>query len=201
MCSEQQPKQASQPSQAQHSSDRRTILIGAVGAASLPLISPAVAADPKNMRPQAGDVLVFALGDRKGEVIKLSDIEVGGPQQLAFPMDPQSKTVRDGSRLNQVLLIRMKPDDLTAETQTSAAEGVVGYSSICTHQGCDVSQWKADTKMLLCVCHGSEFDPKDRANVTAGPAPRRLPMLSLKMADGQLQVAGGFRGKPGFKDM
>jgi Rieske Fe-S protein len=116
-------------------------------------------------------------------------------------MDPQTKTVRDASRLNQVLLIRLNNEELSPETRTDSADGVVAYSSICTHQGCDVSQWKAENKMLLCVCHRSEFDPKDKAAVTFGPAPRRLPMLPVKVVEGQLQVAGGFRGKPGFKDM
>jgi rieske iron-sulfur protein len=180
---------------------RRMLLKSAVGLSSVPLIQTVFAAEPNAMSPQAGDRLVFLLGDRKGEMIKPGDLTLGGPQQMAFPMDPQGKTVRDGSRLNQVLLIRLKEDQLSAEAKTSAAEGVVAYSAICTHQGCDVSQWKADTNTLLCVCHGSEYDPKDRANVTFGPAPRRLPMLPLKIEDGVLVVAGAFRGKPGFKDM
>ncbi|MBA3479784.1 MAG: Rieske (2Fe-2S) protein [Lautropia sp.] len=167
----------------------------------MPLIDVAAAAEPKAMRPQAGDVLTYAIGDRKGEIIRVADLELGGPQQLAWAMDPQTKTVRDASRLNQVLLIRLKHEELSPETRTDSADGVVAYSSVCTHQGCDVSQWKAENEMLLCVCHGSEFDPKDKAAVTFGPAPRRLPTLPVKLVEGQLQVAGGFRGKPGFKDM
>lgn len=195
MCSE---ENRGQPS---HFRQRRTVLKGAVGVASLPLIDVAAAAEPKAMRPQAGDVLTHAYGDRKGEIFTVADLELGGPQQLAWAMDPQTKTVRDGSRLNQVLLIRMKHEELSPETKTASADGVVAYSSICTHTGCDVSQWKAEKEMLLCVCHGSEFDPKDKAAVTFGPAPRRLPMLPVKVVEGQLQVAGGFRGKPGFRDM
>ena len=195
MCSEANPRSQS------HFAERRTVLKGAVGVATIPLIQPAMAAEAKDMRPQAGDLLVFALGDRKGEEIKIADLAVGGPQQMAYAMDPQSKTVRDGSRLNSVLLIRLNPEELGPDTKTDSAEGVVGYSAICTHQGCDVSAWKAENKMLLCVCHRTEFDPKDRAAVTFGPAPRRLPMLPLKVVDGDLRVAGGFRGKPGFKDM
>lgn len=195
MCSE------NSPCQPPHFNQRRTVLKGAVGVASLTLIDVAAAAEPKAMRPQAGDVLTYAYGDRKGEVITVADLELDGPQQLAWAMDPQTKTVRDGSRLNQVLLIRLKHEELSPETKTDSADGVVAYSSVCTHQGCDVSQWKADNKMLLCVCHRTEFDPKDKAAVTFGPAPRRLPILPVKLVEGQLQVAGGFRGKPGFKDM
>lgn len=195
MCSEESSGQAP------HFQQRRTVLKGAVGVVSMPLIDVAAAAEPKAMRPQAGDLLIHAYGDRKGEIISAADLELDGPQQLAWAMDPQTKTVRDGSRLSQVLLIRLKPEELSPETRTDSADGVVAYSSVCTHQGCDVSQWKAENKMLLCVCHRSEFDPKDKAAVTSGPAPRRLPMLPVKVIDGKLQVAGGFRGKPGFKDM
>ena len=92
------------------------------------------------------------------------------------------------------------PDAKAVITQPKKGE-FKAFSAICTHQGCDVSQWKPENKMLLCVCHRSEFDPKDKAAVTFGPAPRRLPMMPLKLVEGQLQVAGGFRGKPGFKDM
>ena len=38
-----------------------------------------------------GDQFVFVLGDKKGEVIKVEDLPLGGPQQLAYPMEPASK--------------------------------------------------------------------------------------------------------------
>lgn len=181
--------------------ERRKLLRGAAGLSTLPFIQPAEAREPNEMSPQAGDRLVFLQGDKKGEVVKVTDLALGGPQQLAFPMDPKTKVVRDGNRLNQVVLIRLKDGKFDAETQPSTAGGVVAYSAICTHQGCDVSQWMADKNMLLCVCHGSEYDPASRGAVTFGPAPRRLPILPLSAEDGVLVVAGGFKGKPGFKDM
>jgi rieske iron-sulfur protein len=183
---------------------RRSVLRSVLGLGlTLPFFDAARAApkDPAAQRPTTGDQFVFVLGDKKGEVIKVEDLTVGGPQQLAYPMDPATKVVRDGSRLNQVLLIHVDPAKLTPEAKARSAEGVVAYSSICTHQGCDVSQWKTENNMLLCVCHGSEFDPLDRAKVTFGPAPRRLPMLPVKVENGILTVAGPFEGKPGFMDM
>jgi Rieske Fe-S protein len=170
---------------------------------SLPFFDAARAATkgPATQRPTTGDQFVFVLGDKKGEVVKAEDLAAGGPQQLAYPMDPVSKVVRDGSRLNQVLLIRLDPAQLNPDTKTRSAEGVVAYSAICTHQGCDVSQWKGESGMLLCVCHGSEFDPRERAKVTFGPAPRRLPILPVKVENGVVTVASPFEGKPGFMDM
>ena len=183
---------------------RRSVLKTVLGlGVSLPFfdVVAAQAKDPAATPPTAGDQFVFVLGDKKGEVIKVEDLALGGPQQLAYPMEPTGSVVRDGSRLNQVLLIRLDPEQLSPEAKANSSEGVVAYSAICTHQGCDVSQWKTDTNTLLCVCHGSEFDPKDRAKVTFGPAPRRLAMLPVKVVDGVVVVASAFKGKPGFMDL
>lgn len=183
---------------------RRAMLRTVLGLGmSLPFfdILLAAATSPKTERPTVGDQFVFVEGERKGEVVKPADLSLGGPQQLAYPMDPASKIVRDGSRLNQVVLVRLDPAQLTPDTQANAAEGVVAYSAICTHQGCDVSQWKTDTKVLLCVCHGSEFDPGDRAKVVFGPAPRRLAILPIKIEEGIPVVAGAFKGRVGFSDL
>lgn len=155
--------------------------------------------NPKNLRPQEGDLIVFAAGDRKGQPVTPADLPVGGPSLLAFAMDPKSKLVRDGSRLNKIVLVRVDPQQLSENARELSAEGVVAYSAICTHTGCDVSGWKADKAVLLCSCHYSEFDPKSDARVVAGPAPRPLAALPLKVADGVLVAAGGFIGRVGFQ--
>jgi len=160
-------------------------------------VCPAHADDPKDSRPQVGDQLVAASGEKEGKVIKPGDLSVGGPQQLAFPMDPGARVVRDGSYFNQVALVRLDPAQLSEETRALAADGVVAYSAVCTHQGCAVSMWKADAQNLFCSCHASQFDPRDRGKVVDGPAPRRLPMLPLKVVGGVLVVAGAFTGRPG----
>jgi len=180
------------------STGRRTLLKATLG---LGLVfrgfSVAIADDPKIARPQSGDRLVFAFGDKAGQIIKPEDLPLGGPQRLAYPIDPEAKVIRDGSLLNQVAIVRLDPSQLSADTQEYAADGVVAYSAICTHQGCPVSMWKADANTLFCSCHAAQFDPKDRARVINGPAPRRLPMLPVRIADGMLIVAGGFVGTVG----
>jgi rieske iron-sulfur protein len=136
---------------------RRAILRTALSlGVSLPFfdILLAGATRPKTERQTVGDQFVFVAGERKGEVVRPEDLALGGPQQLAYPMDPASEIVRDGSRLNQVVLVRLDPAQLTPDTQANAVEGVVAYSAICTHQKCDVSQGKIDTKVLLCVPRG-----------------------------------------------
>lgn len=180
---------------------RRQILGGALALGlAVPWAERAAADDdPTKARPQAGDVLVYMKGERKGEVVAAEDVPLGGPQVLAYPMDPATNTVRKASRLNQVALVRFDPAELTEETRTNAADGVVVYSAICTHQACPVSFWKKEKQTLFCSCHGSQFDPKDAAKKLSGPAPRRLAMLPVKMENGVLTVAGEFIGKLGSK--
>ncbi|HKV00202.1 MAG TPA: Rieske (2Fe-2S) protein [Vineibacter sp.] len=165
---------------------------------ALALPASAVAADPKMARPQEGDVFVFATGDKARSVIGDADLPVGSPPVLAWPMDPQTKTIRDGSRLNQVLLVRLDTAGFDETTRERATEGgFVAYSASCTHALCPVSGWKADKRIFHCPCHNSEFDPSHGAKVVFGPAPRPLPALPLKAVDGAPVVAKGFTTKVG----
>jgi Rieske Fe-S protein len=142
---------------------------------------------------------LIAVGTPSGEPLTPADLPVGGNQTLAWPMEPASNTVRSGTRLNKVLLLRLDPEGFDPETKERAAEGVVAYSAICTHTGCDVTNWHADSQLLECPCHYSFYDPKEGAKVVSGPAPRRLPALPLKIADGRLVVAKPFTGRAGFQ--
>src|SRR5262249_28248479 len=100
------------------SRDRRTLLRAALGLGLLfPKFSVAAADDPKIARPQSGDQFVFSFGDRAGQIIKPEDLPLGGPQQLAYPMNPEAKVIRDGSLLNQVALVRLDPAQLSADTR------------------------------------------------------------------------------------
>lgn len=152
----------------------------------------------RRARPQTNDRFVFAGGERKREVITLSDIPAGGPPLTAYPMEPATKVVRDDSRLNQVLLVRLNPHGFDSDTKARAAEGVIAYSAVCTHTGCDAWEWQPASGTIKCPCHFSEFDLKNSARVLNGPASRRLPALPLKIVDGRPVAAGGFIGRPGF---
>ena len=179
---------------------RRTLLKSALSAPlGLQFAAQLVhAADnPKKARPQPGDVLVFSLGDRQGQLITPQDLPVGGPPVIAYPMDTATQTMRSGSRLNRVLVVRLPQEKLTEKTRAGAVEGIVAYSAICPHTGCDVSGWKADTNQFVCPCHASTFDPSDHAKVVSGPAPRPLAMLPLQLTNGKLTVAARFSGRVG----
>ena len=179
---------------------RRDVLavaaLAAAGAGlSAPCATPAAAQtppspSPRNARPAPGDMLVFASGEKAGKPVSADDLAPGGPQVLAWAMEPGSGVVRSGSRLNQVVLVRLATDELDGETATRAANGVVAYSAVCTHAQCAVSEWRREKGVLHCPCHQSEFDPKQGGKVVGGPAQRSLAALPIKAADG-VSLAGG----------
>jgi Rieske Fe-S protein len=180
--------------------DRRTILKVALGITVCGGRVRVVAAeDMSRVPPREGDVLVVAYGERAGQVIRPQSLPEGGPQLIAYPMDPVTKVIRDGSLLNQVAVVRLDPSGLSENTRAQSAAGVVAYSAVCTHEGCPVSMWHQASKTLFCSCHASRFDPTDGARVVDGPAPRRLAALPLKALDGTLVVAAGFSGRVGGK--
>ena len=154
-------------------------------------------ADGASARPKEGDLLI-KVGDASSTPLTPADIAPGAPT-MAWAMDVGDRAIRNGSRLNQLLLLRFDPKTLAPETLSRAADGVVAYTSICTHTGCDVEEWRQDEQHLECACHFSIFDPKDGGKVVDGPAPRMLPALPLKIADGRLVVAGAFLTPVGFE--
>ena len=184
---------------------RRTLILTALATgACLATCSVAVADDEQpgsDERPQKADLLVISDGERAGEVIKPSDLKLGGPPLRAWPKDPKTSVIRKGSRLNEILLIRLDPAELDDGTLAHAADGIVAYSAICAHAGCSVTAWVkeegGDKDVFKCVCHNSEYDPRQGAQVVFGPAPRRLAALPLVIADGSLTVAATFVGKVG----
>ena len=160
------------------------------------MIRPAFA-DPASERPKEGDVLVRAdAGDPIA--LEVNDVPLGGPPLRAWPMDPATGTVRSGSRLNKILLVRLDPALLAGDTKDRAAEGIVAYSAFCPHAGCDVTGWLADQALIECVCHASHYDPRNAAAVVSGPATRPLPALPLKLAGDKLVVAKPFNSRVGI---
>lgn len=181
---------------------RRTLLLGAaVGFVARPVLAAALAQDPRSQRPQAGDRLVYVEGERKGASVAPEDLPAGGPQVLAWPMAPDTNSgngvVRDGSRGNQILLLRLDPSTLDADTRPRSADGVIAYAALCSHAGCIVKIWDERDALLQCPCHNSHYDPRKAAAVVSGPAPRRLAALPLAVRDGVLTVAAPFIGAVG----
>ena len=164
------------------------------GVAGLGFITILGSAKPVNrltadkLPPVTGDVLVYAEGDQTGKPVNVTKLE---PQPVkAWAMT--GSLVKSGEP-NYLLVISKFPDGVlkppTHLQQT--ASGIVTYSSICTHLGCQVN-WKNQNQTYLCPCHSSDYDPKRGAVVIGGPAPRPLPQLPIKIEGTKLVVAGPF---------
>jgi len=151
--------------------------------------------DESDKPPAVDDRFTFLTGPKKGQVVRAEDLGLDGPQIQAFPTAPDG-TVRN-NRINLVILARFDPASLSEETRSRAADGVVAYTAVCTHQGCPVNMWSTERKAFVCSCHGSIFDPRNGAEVLFGPAPRPLPSLGLKLKDGVVTVASTFTGRVG----
>ena len=183
---------------------RRHVLSAGVAAALVGIAGRARADasdEARSRRPQAGDQFAVVSGDGPVKLIKPDDIKLNAQQILVWPYDPEKKIPLNGSRLNQLLLIRLDPTILSDTEKPRAADGIVAYSAVCTHAGCDVAAWMPKEQLLLCPCHGSEYDPKDGGKAVFGPAPRSLASVPLKISDGVLAAAGGFIGRVGIAPM
>ena len=181
---------------------RRTVIRAAGGLAVATVgggIIPIAVAEENAARPKAGHRLVLADDDGKRAPLKTSDIPLNGKPVFAFPYDMDSKAVQDGSRLNKIALVRVEPSSITDDAKKFAVDGVLAFSSVCTHQGCDVTEFSAKEHVLMCFCHFSKFDVLKSGAIASGPAPRDLPYLPLKVENNQLVVAGGFSSTPGVK--
>lgn len=179
--------------------NRRAVLGGGVClGVSLAVRSAGAQSDAIQQRPQEGDLLV-RLDDASRSPLRPEDLLVGAGQTMAWPMNPADNLVRDGSRLNKVLLVRLDPGMLEPRTRERSADGVVAYSAICPHTACDVTNWYSDRQILECPCHNSQYDPKAGARVISGPSPRGLAALPLQVNDQKLVVARPFVGRLGIQ--
>ena len=91
-----------------------------------------------------------------------------------------------GSADGQAVLVRVGPACFTPlpGREDWAPDGLVAYSKVCTHAGCPVGLYQADSHELLCPCHQSSFDVLDDAEPVFGPAAAPLPQLPLRI-DGE----------------
>jgi ubiquinol-cytochrome c reductase iron-sulfur subunit len=121
--------------------------------------------------------------DDAGRPVRASEVPVGGSLTV-FPDGFPSSA--DG----QAMLVRVA-DDVAASAKTKPTNGIYVYSKVCTHVGCPVGQYLAQSHELMCPCHQSVFDVLDHAKPTFGPAGRALPRLPITIGPDDIIVADG----------
>jgi ubiquinol-cytochrome c reductase iron-sulfur subunit len=176
------------------------LLLGALGALGLAALFPIRSLGPSpssalfRTRWRRGARLV----DEEGTPVRTQDLEVGS----VITTYPEGYV---GSADSQTLLIRVEEGmlDLPPDRLAGAPAGLVAYSKLCTHAGCPVGLYRAQTHQLLCPCHQSTFDVLRGAEPLFGPAARPLPQLPIQIdAQGHIRALGGYTDPvgPGFWD-
>jgi rieske iron-sulfur protein len=198
------PKEQGDAEQGAARASRRAVLcamctLPAAAMAAIPRSARAQGAGnpARNMLAQPGDLLVAFENGGAGPIVNPADVRHAAPPLLAWPFDPAKKIVRDGSRLNLILLLSFDPASLSAAERARAAGGIVAYTAVCTHQGCWVTDWLTSKQVLQCPCHQSQYNPRQGAAVVGGPAPRPLPALPLRLVEGRLEVKDHFTDRVG----
>jgi len=136
--------------------------------------------------------------DDRGRPVHRDDL-VAGNVVTVFPEGID----RDGRADSQTVLIRLRPGELRVRPgrETWSPDDYVAFSKVCTHAGCPVGLYEAETHRLVCPCHQSLFDVTEAARPVYGPATRSLPQLPLAIdADGFLTAQSDYTEPigPGF---
>lgn len=131
----------------------------------------------------AAAVVIVTSGDDEGEfprqtVARLRDLKPKEPISFEYPLKGQSSVLVD--------LGEEVPGGI------GDSNGIVAYSALCQHMGCDV-QFVPEGGYMLCPCHQSKYDPAREGNVIQGVAQEPLPRIQLEI-DGEDIVAVGVDG-------
>ncbi|MCA9471255.1 MAG: ubiquinol-cytochrome c reductase iron-sulfur subunit [Nitrospirales bacterium] len=125
--------------------------------------------------PIVGYVIFPAFARHKKEWVTVGTVKelpLEEPKSLDYTV-----TIKDGWDETKVTkgiwAIKHSNDDVTV------------FSPICPHLGCGY-RWDAQDHLFKCPCHGSVYNMK--GVVQAGPAPRPLDTLPVKIENGQLMV-------------
>jgi ubiquinol-cytochrome c reductase iron-sulfur subunit len=170
------------------------LLVGAGGALGLALLLPVL-----SLGPAPGNTLKVTpwrrgsrVVDEEGQPVELNQV----PEDGFLTVFPEGAA---GAADAQTLLIRVRPGSLNLPPERLAGvpEGThVAYSKICTHAGCPVGLYRAESQSLICPCHQSQFDVADGAKPFFGPAARPLPQLPLGVDEEGILVAQGDFSEP-----
>jgi ubiquinol-cytochrome c reductase iron-sulfur subunit len=162
------------------------MLLGSLGALGLAAIFPI-----RSLGPSPGRSLFDTewtsgtrLVDENDVPIRVDDLDVGG----VVTVFPEGVPRRADS---VAILVRVQPEQLALPEgrNQDAPQGNVCYSKLCTHAGCPVGLYLAESHELQCPCHFSVFDVLDGAQPKFGPAARPLPQLPLEVDDEGFLVA------------
>ena len=178
---------------------RRAVLKG--GAALLLVKGPAFGAqvDATAVRPKEGDFLIKI--DAPGaKPLTPDDCRPARRRRMAWAMDPQDRTVRSGSRLNRVLLLRLDPRDAEpGDARARRRRRRRLHRDLHAHR---LRRRRLARRRPACCRVRAISRSSIRETARASSTARRrgaLPALPLTIVDGKLVVAQPFTAPVGFE--
>jgi quinol---cytochrome c reductase iron-sulfur subunit, bacillus type len=155
----------------EHLSRRRWLLRWVTG---LSAIASGVLVGVPSLRALLSPAFKREAAERWTRVGDAATIELGVPVKIDF-----SDTVKDGWLVTRVVR--------SVWLYTTDGQRFIAYNPRCTHLGCGYG-YDADTKTFRCPCHEGRFNVQTGARI-AGPPPRSLDQLKVKVENGMVYVA------------
>ena len=116
----------------------------------------------------------------KVRVASVGDLSTTDPVKFDYPLQGQRNVL---VKLNNPVSYGMGPD-----------QDIVSFSSICTHMGCLLEEYKPEYNALgPCPCHFSTFDLANNGMVTLGQATQNLPQVLLSIEGDDIYATGVVR--------
>ncbi|MEA2551393.1 MAG: thiosulfate dehydrogenase (quinone) large subunit [Actinomycetota bacterium] len=128
--------------------------------------------------PITGSKGITAAASKAGTHPAPKDVSPSAPTSTAPPA-PKGHVITTLSQLPVGKAIGFAAPGVGAAVLLRLAnDSVVAYSRTCTHAGCTVG-YDPGARILVCPCHGAEFDPANGAQPIAGPT--NTPLQSIKV--------------------
>ena len=176
--------------------DRRTVVLGGVTVAAAAVAGGVVAGAAAGLGRVAGGAKA-----PEGQTVTLNPTRRGAtgqsPSNTTTSVPGPATTAPTGTPIGSARQVPVggaaqftdpKTGNPGLVLQTSRGQ-FVAYDAVCPHAGCTVGYSPA-AKLIVCPCHGSEFDPSNGA-VISPPAPHGLTPIPVAVdTNGQLVVEG-----------
>ncbi|MEE9176941.1 MAG: arsenate reductase (azurin) small subunit [Acidimicrobiia bacterium] len=116
----------------------------------------------------------------KVRVASVGELSTTDPVKFDYPLQGQRNVL---VKLNNPVSYGVGPD-----------QDIVSFSSICTHMGCLLEEYKPEYNALgPCPCHFSTFDLANNGMVTLGQATQNLPQVLLSIEGDDIYATGVVR--------
>lgn len=99
------------------------------------------------------------------------------------------RVIGDASELGDNQINPYYLEDSKQRVAVARVDGrLYAFQDLCTHESCPLSAGLLTGTVLMCQCHGSQFELSDGA-VLRGPAETPLRTYSVRELDGKLEIA------------